>query len=186
MEDVSKAAKKYGQALFAVAKENGKIDVFQKELKQILDLIKGNKEFRQVLYHKRILPQEKKKVIKEIFTDNSRLILNFLFLIIDKHREDYLEGIIDVFNNLVKKEKQLIEVEVISAVEINKEDRKNLHKKLDQMLPGTIKIKNKKDPGIIGGLILKIGDYVIDGSIKNQLNLLQKRIEEIPVKELGV
>lgn len=186
MEQVNEVSKKYSQALFSLAREKGKVDNFKDELEDIDSVLDNNKELKKAFYHQRILPKEKKDFIEKIFYDKSVLILNFIYLIIDKHREQYLAGIIKEYNRLYNKEMHILEVEVVSAVELEKQSQQQLKNKLKKLLDSTIVLKVSKDPQIIGGLVIKIGDYIIDGSIRNQLKMLQKRIKEIPVKELGV
>lgn len=180
-------AQKYGQALFDLGKEKDNLVSLREELIQVWKIIKKNDELNHVLFHQRILPGDKKNILSKIFEGQvSGHLLNFLYLLVDKRREYFLETIVETFDRLVDREERIIKIEVVTAIELNNKLKKSLHKKLEQLLDYTLIINNAIDPSIIGGMIIKVGDYVIDGSIKNQLNSLEEKIEQIPVTELGV
>lgn len=184
----SEVARKYSQALFALGKEHNNLLVLRDELNETWQIIKQHDELKKILFHHRVLPEDKKEILKQIFTNQlSGLTFNFLYLLIDKRREYFLEEIIQDFNRLVNREEEIAEVEVISAIKLSQELKENLKSKLGQLLGyKKIMIKESCDPGIIGGLVIKLGDYIIDGSIKKQLESLEERIAAIPVSELGV
>lgn len=180
-------SKKYGVAIFELAKEKDKLSGVKNELDKIMGLIKDNDELNEVFFHPRIRPDTKKKIIHEIFKEQvSDLLFNYLYLLIDKRREFYLEYIIKEFKKLYNQEKKIMEVEVVSAITLNEKMKNKLQNKIKSKIDNKVLIKEKIDPSIIGGLIIKIGDHIIDGSIKNKLANLQNHIEKIPVSKLGV
>lgn len=180
-------AGRYSQALFSLGKEKNKVVSLRQELIQIWDLIEENDELKRILFHQRILPKDKKKILSEVFKAQvSEQILNFLYLLIDKRREYFLESIVEAFDRLVDQEEDILKIEVVTAIELNEKLQNSLHEKLEQLLDNTLIINNRIDPDIIGGMVIKIGDYIIDGSIKNKLSSLEAKIEQIPVTELGV
>ena len=183
----NEAALKYSSALYELGKEKDSLILFQKELNQVWDLINTNQEFEQAFYHKRILPVDKKAIIKEVFTDQiSNYVLNFISLLIDNRREQYIESILNHFNILVNKEEAIMKVEVITAVELPDNLKKQLMDKLNQLLDFKIILYPVVDPEIIGGMVLKFNDFIVDGSIKKSLNKLQENIKKVPVSMLGV
>ncbi len=180
-------AKKYSQALFELAREQDQLLDFRDQLDEIWQLTEENDDLRKVLFHHRILPEDKKGIIEKVFKGSiSDQVFNFLCLLIDKRREYFLASIVEEFNRLVNKAEEIVEVEVISAIELKQELKDTLKAKLDQLLDYNITLNESLDPEILGGLILKIGDYIIDGSLKKELGLIKERIEQIPVSELGV
>ncbi len=183
----NQAALKYSNALFELGKEKESLVLFQEELRQVMDLVEMNEDFEQVFFHKQILPVDKKAIIKEIFTDQiSKDVLNFINLLIDNRREQHIESVISNFNVLVNKEEAIIEVEVITAIEMTEELKNELLDKLNQLLDYTIIISSKVDSNIIGGMVLKFNDFIVDGSIKNSLDKLQENIKKVPASMLGV
>lgn len=178
---------KYSKGLFELGKEKDSLVLFQEDLAQVWDLIEMNEDFEQAFFHKRILPADKKAIIKEIFTDQfSKDVLNFINLLIDNRREQHIESVISNFNVLVNKEEAIIEVEVITAIELTEDLKNELLNKLNLLLDYKIIISPKVDSNIIGGMVLKFNDFIVDGSIKNSLDRLQKNIKKVPASMLGV
>ena len=180
-------AKKYSQALFSLAEENDKFVEFQDELNLIKEAFTDHKEFRNVLFHPRIKIEEKKRIFHRIFGEEiSQDIYNFVKLLIDKRRIFFIKAIIDQFNNLVNEKEKIIEIEVVSAIELEENMINRLKEKIEKEMNYEVILKNTVNPDILGGLVLKIGDKIIDGSIQNKLDTLSKKIEKIPVSKLGV
>ena len=180
-------AVKYSQALLDIGKENNNLVDINKDLNQFWEIVQQHEDLKHTLFHQRILPEEKKAVLKEIFGDEiNKYVLNFLKLLIDKRRIQFIEFIIKRFKKLVNKQEHIMEVEVISAISLEDNMVTKLKQKLDQFLDYKVIIKEKCDPSIIGGLVLKIGNYIIDGSIENRLTELEEKLDQIPVSELGV
>lgn len=183
----NEVALKYSNALFELGKEKDSLLLFQNELDQVWDLIKNNSEFKQAFFHKRILPADKKAVIKELFAGEiSEYTLNFINLLIDNRREDSIESIINNFKTLVNKEEAIIEVEAITAVELSDDLETQLKDKLSQLLDYEVVVYPKIDPEIIGGMVLKFNDFIVDGSIKRGLTKLEEDIKSVPSSMLGV
>lgn len=180
-------AKKYSLALFELGREQKKLAECKKGLEEVIKTINEYNDLKKILLHPRVMPDDKKKVIQDIFTSSiPGEVLNFLKLLIDKRRELYLDVIYKHFLGLVNEEENILEVEVTSAIELSDELKDKLQNKLVKLLNSKIIIKEKTNPEIIGGMILKIGDRVIDGSIRHDLESLKGRILQIPVSELGV
>lgn len=102
-------------------------------------------------------------------------------LIIDRRREFFLQDIYKAYLALLDKEENILEVEVLSAISLPEELRVKLEEKLKTLSGSKIRIKEQVDPEIIGGLIIKIGDRLIDGSIRKDLESLRNQIVQIPV-----
>ncbi len=183
----NEVASKYSRAFFSLGKEKDKLTKFQENLNSFWETVEENEDLKEVLFHKRILPEDKKSIIEKIFKDQIEAdVLNFIFILIDKRREYSFESIYKEFNKLVDKEEKILHVEVSTAVEMSQKSREKLKAKLDQMLDYTIIINNRVNPDIIGGLVMKIEDYIIDGSIRYHLDNLQEKLKKIPVSKLGV
>ncbi|SFL17805.1 ATP synthase F1 subunit delta [Halanaerobium salsuginis] len=183
----NEVASKYSRALFDLGKEKDNLPVLRDSLLEFWQLVVENEDLNQVLFHQRIMPEDKKRIIEKIFSDELETdILHFLYILIDKRREYFLESIIDEFNNLVDQEEDILHVEVTSAIELDEQTIDKLKAKLDQLLKYNIQLTNKVDQEIIGGLVLKVEDYIIDGSLRNGLYSLQQQLKAIPVSKLGV
>ncbi len=180
-------AKAYSQALYELAVEEDKVVEYLEKLAEFKDIINDSQELRDFLFNPRIKTEDKKKLLNKIFGgDLPQLLYNFLFLLFDKRREDFFEAIFKEYRKMVNKRKNIMEIEVISAIPLPGEYRNKLKSKLKDLLAYEIILKMREDPDIMGGLILKADDYIIDGSIKNRLSLLTEKIKNIPVSKLGV
>ncbi len=183
----NEVARKYSDALFSLGIEKDKLLECKEALDEFWQLTKENKEFREALFHQRIMPEVKKKIMEKIFADQLMPeIYNFICLLIERRRIYFLESIIKEFNRLVDAAESILDVTVISAVELDQATNAKLNDKLKEIFDFKIRTNNEVDPDIVGGLVLKVGDYIIDGSIRHHLAKLQEHIEAIPVSKLGV
>ena len=180
-------ASKYSRALFELGKDHDNLLKLKESLTEFWQLVQDNQDLNELLFHQRLMPAEKKKVLEKIFADElNKDILHFIFILIDKRREFFLESIIKEFDSLVDDAESILHVEVTSAVELEASMLDKLKEKLDSLLDYNIQIENKVDEEIIAGIVLKIEDYIIDGSLRNELNRLKQKIKAIPVSKLGV
>ena len=183
----NEVASKYSQALFELGKEHDNLLELKENLTEFWQLAQDNQDLNELLFHQRIMPEDKKRALEKIFVDElNDDILHFLFILIDKRREFFLESILKEFNSLVDDAESILHVEVISAVELESSMLNKLKDKLDSLLDYNIQIENKVDEEIIAGIVLKIEDYIIDGSLRNELNSLKDKLQTIPVSKLGV
>lgn len=165
---------KYSQAMFDIAKEQDKMDAYGGELKEIRDTLQMNPELRKFMEHPLVPPQSKKETLKEIFADDvSPIVLQFLYVMIDRRREAAIAAAIDGFIDLARTA-QNIEVAKIRLVKpLSAEEEKQLIAALERMTGKHIEPLYYIDPTIIGGMVVQIGDRLIDGSLRRQLRDMQ-------------
>ena len=153
-------SKTYGDALFELALEEDRLDSLFEESKVIREVFLTNSELIKLLNHPKIDKEEKISIIENIFTDRvSKDMVGFLVLVIKKERQNSILEILDYFIALVKEYKKIGVAYVTTAVEMTDDQ--------------------KKDKDIIGGIIIRIGDRVVDNSIKLKLNELSKDLYKI-------
>ena len=183
----NEVASKYSRALFRLGKDHDNLLELKNNLAEFWQLMQENEDLNKVVFHKRIMPEDKKDILSEIFAEEiNEDVLYFLFILIDKRREFFLESVINEFYSLVDDAESIMHVEVTSAVELDDSIIDKLKEKLDSLIDYNIQIKNNVDEEIIAGIVLKIEDYIIDGSLLNQLNSLKHNLQTIPVSKLGV
>lgn len=183
----NEVAAKYSQALFKLGRDKDNLLELKEAAAEFWQLVQDNEDLNNLLFHQRIMPEDKKRVINKLFSEELHEdILHFIFVLIEKRREYFLESIIKEFNILVDQAESILHVEVTSAVELKESQLDKLRSKLDSLLDYNIQIKNKIDEDIIAGLVLKVEDYIIDGSMRSELNSLQQQLKKIPVSKLGV
>lgn len=182
----SGAVERYARALFDLAVEENQLDQFNQELTEIHGLITGQEDLKKLLHHPRIPEADKKDLMKRILGDASPMIVNFIMLLIDKGRISLLKGIIEHFQDMVREAKGIIEVQVYTALELTAALEAKLAEKLKKLTEKEVELKVQVDPGLIGGMKLRIGDKVIDGSIQTHLERIKENLGQIQVSQLGV
>lgn len=170
-------ARRYAVALHDSAVEAGKDEQVQEDMKAIHRILQSSKELRTVVKSPVIQHWKKKAAFKEIFENSvSPMTAGFIQLLTEKGRESSLEQIVVVFNELYNGEKNLLPVEITTAVTMDEDLRTKLLKNLETRTGKTIIPTFSVNPDLKGGVVLKIGDMVMDGSLRHQL---EKMYEEM-------
>ncbi|WP_058486017.1 F0F1 ATP synthase subunit delta [Defluviitalea phaphyphila] len=173
-------AKRYSKALFDLAIERDTLDEFENQVEIVYQILTNNKEYIQILQNPRVLMEEKIKLIKEAFSSKVLdEIMGLLILVVKKNREEYLLDILNTFLEEVKKYKGIVKAVVISAVPLNSEQISRIREKLTYSLKKNIQIDTQIDPSIIGGLKIRVGDRILDSSIKGKLDSLKTRLYDL-------
>lgn len=171
----------YGDALLELAREQNQIDSFAEEVKVILDVLGQNPDFSKIMIHPKVGKDEKLQMISDVFNGRvSGELAGFLRLVVEKERYREVEAILRYFLDCVKAEKGIGVAFVRSAVPLKDEQKKQI----EQRLLETTKYKQmemhfSQDESLIGGLVIRIGDKVVDSSIKAKLNELTKQLMKI-------
>ncbi len=174
-------SKTYGDALFELALEENKLDLFFEESEVIRQVFLENSELIKLLNHPKIDKDEKISVMENIFKDRaSNEFVGFLTLLVKKERQNDLISILDYFVSQVKEYKKIGVAYVSSAKELNEIQKAEIEKKL---LATTdykeFEMNYTVEQSLIGGLVIRIGDRVVDNSIKHKLNELAKDLYDI-------
>ena len=171
---------RYASSLFEVGLELGKIEGFYGELDFINKLFNSEEELFQIFTHPRISKNEKKSLINEVLKNNiSKEVFNFLYIIIDKRREKDLFDIIEEYNNIYDEHNGIIDVVAVTAVSMEGNAVKKLQVVLENKLSKKIRLRNELDKSIIGGILLKMNDKVIDATLVSQLKSMEAVIKNI-------
>ena len=170
-------ASKYAAAIFEIAKEENKLDGYDKDLGRVradvFDIPEAVKFFQNPL----IPQQAKKDLLKRAFDKEiSETVMNFLMLLVDKKRIGVFNEIYDIFTSLKNKEQGILIADVTSAFPLSKKQQDALVRKLGNLTGRKVKVRTHKDESILGGLIVKIGDKRIDGSAAGRLRSLRNSL----------
>jgi F-type H+-transporting ATPase subunit delta len=172
-------ARRYAQALFALAEEKQILDEVEKTYQQVIDTIESNADLNQVMYHQIIPAGSKKEIFRKIFGNTvAPLVMNFFMLLIDKRRERYLRQIYQEFMLYVNKARNVMEAEVRSTVALAPNEALKLQQQLEAATGKSVQLSLKVDPTLIGGVIVRIGDRVIDGSVATRLQQLGETLKQ--------
>ena len=178
-------ARRYAHALFELAQEKGQIDQVDRELGLVVSMIDQNRQ--QHVVHDRLelavlddvllAPEVKTDLVKKLFEGKiSQLVMNFLLVVIRKRREAYFPQIYRSFLDLANEARGIVEVEVRSAVPLPEETVQTLEQKLVTRLGKRVKFETQVAPELIGGLVVRVGDELIDGSVKTRLQRMRDRL----------
>ena len=178
----TRVAQRYAHALFLVAKSKDNIDIVASELFQLRSFIEKDKRFISFLEAPQILTEHKIALIKSLFTARlSPPLLWFLFLLIEKHRIEFLGEIAREFEKFVEDYKGLIKAHVTTAIPIEDGFKVQLKAKLETMTGKEIEIIHRIDRGIIGGVVVQLNFRIIDNSIRHKLEVLRHDLLSIKV-----
>ncbi|ACV64836.1 ATP synthase F1, delta subunit [Desulfofarcimen acetoxidans DSM 771] len=170
-------ARRYAHAMFELALEGNMLDSLESDLKGVLEIIESNPELKRIIYHPQVTSKDKKDLVGNIFSDYiSPVAKNSLFFLIDRRRESFLGDIVAAFVLLANQHRNIVEVHVTSAIEMNEKEQKSLAKVLDKLAGKKVQPEYAVDPSLIGGVVVRIGDRVIDGSVKTRLATLKDRL----------
>jgi len=173
----NKLTQTYAKALCGIASEKGMLDKVETDLKQIEMVIKENPDLANFLYHPCVPAEAKKETLNVVFHEGlDDFVKNFLLVLVDKRRETFLVPIIREYVKLANEARNTIEAEVTVAKEISERQKQALADKLQKLTGKKIVLKIGVDEKILGGVIVKIGAKLIDGSIASQLKTLKSDI----------
>jgi F-type H+-transporting ATPase subunit delta len=173
---VEEIARVYATALFEAAKDRGKLDAIRDQLGQFVDALTENREMQIFLFSPYFSSAEKIEGLKRAVLDADLELLNFLELLIEKHRMPVIFRIRRQFDALWAKENKRLGVTVTSAVELDPEIAKRIGAEIEEQTGNTVELESRVDPDVLGGLVVQVGNMILDTSIRNRLEKLRKSV----------
>ncbi|MFL5886170.1 MAG: ATP synthase F1 subunit delta [Thermoleophilaceae bacterium] len=173
MEEIAEV---YARSLFEVAKEQDKLDVIHEELDQFADALSENRELQVFFFSPYFSSQEKKDGIGKIVENGDDYFVRFLELLAERHRMPALMRIRRVFDRMWADENKLLSVTITSAVELDEDLQDDLRKKIEDETGRKVEFDAKVDPDVLGGLVLQVGNFVMDASVRSRLEKLRKQV----------
>lgn len=171
------AAKRYANALFEAGVDENKLDLFLEQLEIVSNSYKNSEDLGMFLNHPTITIEEKKSVIENIFKGNiDEDIMKLVFLLIENGRVNEVTLVFGNFKKLVEEHKGIKIVYATTAIKMTDEEISDLEEKLSAKYNLKVILENSIDESVIGGVYLKIDDEVIDGTIKGNLEKIQKEV----------
>ncbi len=169
-------ARVYAESLFGVAKEKGTLDTARDQLSEFSDALKGDKDLQVFFFSPSFSSQEKKDGLKLAVDGADPEFHNFLELLIEKHRMPVLFRIREQFDELWKSENKRIEVTVTSAIELDPAIAQQVGAEVERQTGKQVDLTSRVDEDIIGGLVLQVGNMVLDTSIRQNLEKLRQSV----------
>jgi len=175
-------AKKYSSALFLSLKERNLLDDAYEQFNSLKELLDFDKTLLNFLSAPHVLDEQKLNVIRKVFSSSlNELFVEFLVVLVDKNRVNFLPEIINELKRMIEAEKGIGRVTVISAVALNETERKNLSEKMAKKTGLKIILEERIDRSIIAGMIIILHNEIIDGSTKHKLDLLEDQLSKVRV-----
>jgi ATP synthase F1 delta subunit len=173
---VEEIAQVYARSLFEVAKENDELDEIQEQLGQFADALDESRELQLFFFSPYFSSQEKRDAIDKVVDGGNEHFTNFLELIAERHRMPAVFRMRREFDSLWRKENKLLEVRITSAVELDDDLIKSIGSRIEEQTGQRIDLDANVDSDVIGGLVLRVGNMVMDASVRGRLERLRKEV----------
>ena len=179
----SKATRRYARALFNVALERNEVDDVARNLQTVTETVSDSPELMMVLHHPQLTRERRKAILLRVFENSIRPdVEHFLALLVEKDRATIIPGVAREFARLVDEYRGASDATVISAIELTAKQKDALIARLkSQMSLNVIRLQSRVDPAILGGLVVRVGDKLFDGSVYSQLNQLREQMKQAKV-----
>jgi F-type H+-transporting ATPase subunit delta len=173
MEEIAEV---YARALFEVAKEHDVLDRVHDELGEFAEALSDDRTLQVFLFSPYFSSEEKRDGVKKIVSDADERFVNFLELIAERHRMPVLFRIKREFDALWADEHELLPVTVTSAVELDEGMAEEIGKRIQDETGRTVELSSNVDPEVLGGLMVRVGNMVLDATVRNRLERLRKQV----------
>ncbi len=173
MEEIAEV---YARALFEAAKENDVLDRVHDELGEVAEALEENDELKSFFFSPSFSAEEKKDAVDKVVSGADERTVNFLKLLAERHRLPVLFRIRRDFDELWADERKLLSVSVTSAVDLDDKLVKEIGKRIEEQTGRDVELSSQVDPYVLGGLVVRVGNMVLDASIRNRLEQLRKQV----------
>ena len=170
----SQVGRRYSKAIFEIAEEKNQVKEIYEMLNSAMVLYRTDKEFKNFILNPLIDNEQKKSVLNEIFGKDNSENLNILLYILDKGRMNCIKYIVAEYLKIYYRKNRILDVKATFTKELTDEQKKKLIDKLSQKTGKEINLEIKIDKNILGGGVIRIGDKIIDGSIRRELDNWRK------------
>ena len=166
----------YARSLFEVAKEQGKLDDVRDQLGAFADALSETRELQVFFFSPYFSTAEKEDGLDKVVTGADPVILNFLKLLIEKHRMPVLFRVRATYDAMWEDENKLLPVSITSAVELDEGTVKELGDRIAEQTGRKVELSSQVEPDILGGIVVQVGNSVLDASVRNRLEQLRKQV----------
>lgn len=166
----------YARSLFEVANEAAKLDVVREQLGQFADALHEDRELQVFFFSPYFSTQEKKDGLDKAVTGADPIFQNFLELLLEKHRAPAIFRIRHELDELWEHENQLLPVQITSAIELDAKTIKSIGDRVGEQTGRKVELSSSVEPDILGGIVVRVGNSIIDASIRTRLDQLRKQV----------
>lgn len=171
-------ARTYARALYEEAESGSNIESVDADVELIRSTLDGSPDLARFFRSPVISREKKESVVRTLFGDRvGRLTLRFLVMLVKKEREDHFPQIVDAYRAMRDEQLGIVEANARVAWDMDADERSELAEALGRLTGKRVRLNVEKDADLIGGLVIRIGDTVYDGSVRRQLEVLRDRME---------
>jgi F-type H+-transporting ATPase subunit delta len=175
MEEVAEV---YARALFEVSEDQGKLDEIHDQLGQFADALDEHRDMALFFFSPHFSSEEKKAALARAVEGATPAFENFLQALIERHRMPVVFRVRDRFEEMWEEAHKLLGVEVTTAVELGDEAVQSIGESVRSQTGRQVELSSRVDPDILGGLVLRVGNFILDASIRNRLEQLRKQVAQ--------
>ena len=173
MEEIAEV---YSRALFEAAKDNDVVDRIREELAQVDDALREDHDLRLFFFSPYFTSDEKKDAVRRVVEGGDERLVNFLELLAERHRLPLLPRVRRQFDAKWAEEHRLLPVSVTSAVELDESLVADIGRRIQDQTGRSVELSSNVDPEVLGGLVVRVGNMVLDASVRNRLEQLRKQV----------
>jgi len=171
-------AQVYARSLFEVAREQSKLDVLREQVAQFADALNDNRELAVFFFSPYFSTAEKREALPRLLEGADEALLNFLSLLIENHRMPVIFRIRAEYERLWDEENKTLPVEITSAIELDQATTESLGKTIGERAGRKVTLSARVDPDILGGIVVRVGNSILDASIRNRLEQLRRHVAQ--------
>ncbi len=169
-------AEVYARSLFEVAQEQDALDDIHEQLGQFADELSESHDLQVFFFSPYFSSQEKKEGIDKVLEDADEHFVRFLELLTERHRLPVIFRVRRVFDRMWAEEQNLLSVQVTSAVELDEETTKGIGERIEEETGRTVELSSRVDPDVLGGLVIQVGNMILDRSVRSRLERLRREV----------
>jgi F-type H+-transporting ATPase subunit delta len=173
---MDKIAQVYARALFEAARDRGLLDLIREQLGQFVAALNENREMAIFLFSPYFSTEEKKEGLSRVVTDADPVFMNFLDLLVEGHRMPVIFAIHERYEQLWDEQMMYLPVQITSAVDLDSATINTIGARIGEQTGRQVEVSSAVDPEILGGIVVRVGNVIMDASIRNQLNQLRKQV----------
>ena len=171
-------AQVYGRSLFQVALEQGRLDELREQLGQFADALDDKRELAVFFFSPYFSTAEKQRSLSTLLDGADEVFLNFLSLLIENHRMPVIFRIRQEYKRLWEEENRTLPVQITSAIALDHATTESLGKTIGERAGRKVTLAARVDPDILGGIIIRVGNSILDASIRNRLEQLRRHVAQ--------
>jgi ATP synthase F1 delta subunit len=171
-------ARVYARSLFEVAREQGKLDQLREQLGQLAQAMSEHRELAVFFFSPYFSTKEKQEALGRVLEGADEIFLNFLSLLIENHRMPVIFRIREAYDRLWEEENRTLPVEITSAVALDSSTTDSLGQRIGERAGRKVTLAARVDPDILGGIIVRVGNSILDASIRNRLEQLRRQVAQ--------